>query len=66
MNLSVDAENNIAYLNLVEGTPKSVKQKTVEVSGGTIIIDIDDEDAVIGIEFIGASTLLRHTLRESA
>lgn len=66
MNLTHDTENNVAYLSLVEGAPKSVLQKVVEVSGGSIIIDIDDEGAVIGIEFLGARTLLRHTIESPA
>lgn len=60
MKLEFDDENNLAYLTLIEGETTSVQQKAVELSGGTVIIDIDNEGAVIGLEFFNASTLLRH------
>jgi len=60
MNLTIDKENDVAYLALTGGNVRSVKQKTVELPGGTVVIDVDDEDAIIGFEFIGASLLLRH------
>jgi uncharacterized protein YuzE len=60
VNLTIDKENDVAYLALVDGDIKSAKQKTVELPSGTVVIDVDNEDAIIGFEFIGASLLLRH------
>ena len=60
MNLTFDKENDVAYLSFVEGNIPSVKQKAVEVSGSTLIVDVDADGAVIGIEFLGARKLLHH------
>jgi uncharacterized protein YuzE len=60
LNLTIDKENDVAYLALTESTVPSVKQKMVELPSGTVVIDVDSEDAIIGFEFIGASLLLRH------
>ncbi len=52
--LAVDPDADMAYLYL--GRPGAVKvARTVELTGRSLVVDLDDEDRLIGIEFFDAS-----------
>jgi uncharacterized protein YuzE len=53
--LTVDEEADMGYLYL--GTPGSGKvSRTVTLHDGSIVIDLDQDDRLIGIEFFGAGS----------
>ena len=63
MNGTYDAEADAVYLRLVDPPVpgSSQRQPAVEVAGlpTTVVFDLDDEDRILGIEFIGARAAFR-------
>lgn len=55
MKLSIDHDNNVAYLMLGPERP-SVRQ--VALDDGNLVVDFDETGAVLGFEFLNARTQL--------
>lgn len=60
MRTTFDAEADAAYIQLVpEITPgRSVRNEIVETAGGTVVLDFDHAGVLLGVEVLGATTLL--------
>ncbi|MFC5825185.1 DUF2283 domain-containing protein [Nonomuraea insulae] len=63
MRIEYGEENDVAYIHLVEhiGAGEAVRQVVVEDAGikGEVIVDLDGDGALLGIEILGASHVLR-------
>ncbi|WP_169953346.1 DUF2283 domain-containing protein [Microbispora sp. H11081] len=63
MRIDHDSENNVAYIYLVDeiGEGEAVTQIEVEDDElrGEIVLDLDREGRLLGIEVLGASRILR-------
>ena len=63
MRIDHDSENNVAYIYLVDeiGEREAVTQIEVEDEElrGEIVLDLDREGRLLGIEVLGASRILR-------
>lgn len=60
MRTTFDAEVDASYITLVpEIEPgRSVRNETVETTGGTVVLDFDQTGVLLGVEVLGATTLL--------
>jgi len=58
--VALDDEANMAYLRLAAEGPHSVKQVPVAIdeAGGELVIDIDADGRLVGIEIFDARSLL--------
>lgn len=63
MRIDYDDENDVAYVRLVDrvNAGESATQIPVEADEipGYVILDLDKEGALLGIEIVGASRILR-------
>lgn len=63
MRIEHGEENDVAYIHLVDhiGAGEAVRQVVVEDAAikGEVILDLDHDGALLGIEIIGASHVLR-------
>lgn len=57
MDWRVDDED-VGYLRFGRSDARSVIQKIIELPRGTLVIDLDRNSKVIGIEVVGAHSLL--------
>ncbi|MFI7633771.1 DUF2283 domain-containing protein [Nonomuraea sp. NPDC049400] len=63
MRIEHDDENDVAYIYLVDriAAGEAARQVVVEADGvpGEVILDLDGQGALLGIEILGASHILR-------
>ncbi|MFC5272471.1 NUDIX domain-containing protein [Brachybacterium sacelli] len=61
-----DAQADAAYFSLVShiGHGEAVENTVIERPGGTIILDVDADGRLLGVEVVGARTLLRDSTLE--
>lgn len=66
MKLTLDQENNSAYIYLKDGIEDSEVDQTIPAESpagdGYIFLDFDSNGRLLGIEIIGASIILPKTL----
>lgn len=63
MRITYDRTVDAAYVYLIEiETGAAVSQKHVALDGGEIIIDFDKDGYLLGIEILGANSILRREL----
>lgn len=58
MELTYDAEADAAYLFLAAASTPSEKQVVCDVQDGEVIVDVDAQGTIIGLEFVCASRIL--------
>ncbi|MDX2400263.1 DUF2283 domain-containing protein [Microbacterium algeriense] len=60
MRTTFDAEADAAYITLVpeRESGRSVRNETVETTGGTVVLDFDQAGVLLGVEVLGATRLL--------
>lgn len=63
LRITYDAEADASYIYLTDpiGSGEAVEQHVVDLpeSGGTVVLDLDQERRLLGIELIGVTSLLR-------
>ncbi|WP_207454482.1 DUF2283 domain-containing protein [Herbiconiux sp. SYSU D00978] len=66
--VAIDTEADAAYVYLVPEIEddEAAQSLVVEVPGGEITIDLDEEGRVLGFEIVGAAALLRPETLEDA
>jgi uncharacterized protein YuzE len=66
MRITYDREANAAYIYLVDIAPgKAVQQKEIPVDDrGVIVLDFDASGYLLGVEILGADSILPAQLRD--
>lgn len=69
MKTTYDAEADAAYISLTDDeTPgRSVRNLEVEsLAGGSVVLDFDRDDVLLGVEVLGASRVLDQSFIDEA
>ncbi|MFB7252501.1 DUF2283 domain-containing protein [Microbacterium sp. NPDC056234] len=60
MRTTFDADADAAYISLTPETApgRSVRNVEVESAGGSVVLDLDSEGVLLGVEVLGATKIL--------